>query len=168
MLPSCADLFVYYKKCMVQCSQLSTGEPMIALTTIFQKYLREYAWKILSGNLPKWVEHLTGPFFFLSPFLLLKFNHPSHWGFYLGCYSVVMLERRASDRLCVVAFEGFLSATLQRKKNPHPAPCVVYPVLSLGVSKKIFVLEKLSCGFHAVFLVFILAGGPEDWVMVLW
>ncbi|XP_007935623.1 vacuolar protein sorting-associated protein 53 homolog [Orycteropus afer afer] len=53
LLPSCADLFVYYKKCMVQCSQLSTGEPMIALTTIFQKYLREYAWKILSGNLPK-------------------------------------------------------------------------------------------------------------------
>uniref|UniRef100_A0A4W3IF78 VPS53 subunit of GARP complex n=1 Tax=Callorhinchus milii TaxID=7868 RepID=A0A4W3IF78_CALMI len=53
VLPSCADLFVYYKKCMVQCSQLSTGEPMIALTSIFQKYLREYAWKILSGNLPK-------------------------------------------------------------------------------------------------------------------
>uniref|UniRef100_A0A8C8HFV9 Vacuolar protein sorting-associated protein 53 homolog n=1 Tax=Oncorhynchus tshawytscha TaxID=74940 RepID=A0A8C8HFV9_ONCTS len=53
VLPSCADLFVYYKKCMVQCSQLSTGEPMIAFTTIFQKYLREYAWKILSGNLPK-------------------------------------------------------------------------------------------------------------------
>ncbi|XP_076138280.1 vacuolar protein sorting-associated protein 53 homolog [Alosa pseudoharengus] len=53
VLPSCADLFVYYKKCMVQCSHLSTGEPMIALTTIFQKYLREYAWKILSGNLPK-------------------------------------------------------------------------------------------------------------------
>uniref|UniRef100_A0A2K5BUU5 Vps53 N-terminal domain-containing protein n=1 Tax=Aotus nancymaae TaxID=37293 RepID=A0A2K5BUU5_AOTNA len=38
VLPSCADLFVYYKKCMVQCSQLSTGEPMI---------------KILSGNLSK-------------------------------------------------------------------------------------------------------------------
>lgn len=53
VLPSCADLFVYYKKCMMQCSQLSTGEPMIALTTIFQKFLREYAWKILSGNLPK-------------------------------------------------------------------------------------------------------------------
>ncbi|XP_060115277.1 vacuolar protein sorting-associated protein 53 homolog isoform X2 [Heteronotia binoei] len=53
VLPSCADLFVYYKKCMVQCSQLSTGEPMIALTSIFQKHLREYAWKILSGNLPK-------------------------------------------------------------------------------------------------------------------
>lgn len=53
VLPSCADLFVYYKKCMVQCSQLSTGEPMIALSTVFQKFLREYAWKILSGNLPK-------------------------------------------------------------------------------------------------------------------
>uniref|UniRef100_A0A8C6X3G4 Vps53 N-terminal domain-containing protein n=1 Tax=Naja naja TaxID=35670 RepID=A0A8C6X3G4_NAJNA len=60
VLPSCADLFVYYKKCMVQCSQLSTGEPMIALTTIFQKYLREYAWKILSGNLPKTTNTSSG------------------------------------------------------------------------------------------------------------
>ncbi|CAI9584838.1 unnamed protein product [Staurois parvus] len=60
VLPSCADLFVYYKKCMVQCSQLSTGEPMIALTTIFQKYLREYALKILSGNLPKTSSSSTG------------------------------------------------------------------------------------------------------------
>ncbi|KAG9492630.1 hypothetical protein GDO78_000894 [Eleutherodactylus coqui] len=60
VLPSCADLFVYYKKCMVQCSQLSTGEPMIALATIFQKYLREYAWKILSGNLPKTSSSSTG------------------------------------------------------------------------------------------------------------
>ncbi|XP_038614970.1 vacuolar protein sorting-associated protein 53 homolog [Tachyglossus aculeatus] len=53
VLPSCADLFVYYKKCMVQCSQLSTGEPMISLTITFQKYLQEYACRILSGNLPK-------------------------------------------------------------------------------------------------------------------
>lgn len=60
VLPSCADLFVYYKKCMVQCSQLSTGEPMIALSTIFQKYLREYALKILSGNLPKTSSSSTG------------------------------------------------------------------------------------------------------------
>ncbi|XP_063809943.1 vacuolar protein sorting-associated protein 53 homolog [Pseudophryne corroboree] len=60
VLPSCADLFVYYKKCMVQCSQLSTGEPMIALTSIFQKYLREYALKILSGNLPKTSSSSTG------------------------------------------------------------------------------------------------------------
>ena len=53
VLGSCADLFVYYKKCMVQCSQLSTGEPMLALAKLFQKYLREYASKILTNNLPK-------------------------------------------------------------------------------------------------------------------
>jgi len=53
VLSNCADLFVYYKKCMVQCSQLSTGEPMVALASLFQKFLREYASRILSGNLPK-------------------------------------------------------------------------------------------------------------------
>ena len=53
VLGSCADLFVYYKKCMVQCSQLSTGQPMVALAKLFQKYLREYATKILTNNLPK-------------------------------------------------------------------------------------------------------------------
>lgn len=53
VLGSCADLFVYYKKCMVQCSQLSTGDPMVALAKLFQKYLRLYATKILSSNLPK-------------------------------------------------------------------------------------------------------------------
>ena len=53
VLGSCADLFVYYKKCMVQCSQLSTGEPMLALAKLFQKYLREYSSKILTNNLPK-------------------------------------------------------------------------------------------------------------------
>jgi len=54
ILPSCADLFVYYKKCMVQCSQLSTGQPMLLLTRTFQKYLREYANRVLAGNLPKY------------------------------------------------------------------------------------------------------------------
>ncbi|XP_070571554.1 vacuolar protein sorting-associated protein 53 homolog [Ptychodera flava] len=53
ILPSCADLFVYYKKCMVQCSQLSTGTPLLSLTSTFQKYLREYAIKLLINNLPK-------------------------------------------------------------------------------------------------------------------
>ena len=53
ILPSCADLFVYYKKCMVQCSQLSTGQPMLLLSRTFQKYLREYATKLLANNLPK-------------------------------------------------------------------------------------------------------------------
>ncbi|ESO97342.1 hypothetical protein LOTGIDRAFT_214182 [Lottia gigantea] len=52
VLPSCADLFVFYKKCMVQCSQLSTGQPMIDLTRTFQKYLKEYATRVLLNSLP--------------------------------------------------------------------------------------------------------------------
>ncbi|XP_022255798.1 vacuolar protein sorting-associated protein 53 homolog [Limulus polyphemus] len=53
VLPSCADLFVYYKKCLVQCTQLSTGQPMLSLAETFQKYLQEYATRILQNNLPK-------------------------------------------------------------------------------------------------------------------
>lgn len=53
VLPSCADLFIFYKKCLVQCTQLSNGNPMLALATTFQKYLREYALKVLQSNLPK-------------------------------------------------------------------------------------------------------------------
>ncbi|XP_060068692.1 vacuolar protein sorting-associated protein 53 homolog [Ylistrum balloti] len=60
VLPSCADLFVFYKKCMVQCSQLSTGQPMLDLTRTFQKYLREYAHKVLLTNLPKMTSQNTG------------------------------------------------------------------------------------------------------------
>lgn len=50
---SCADLFVFYKKCLVQCTQLSTEKPMYQLTQIFKKYLREYASKILDQKIPK-------------------------------------------------------------------------------------------------------------------
>lgn len=53
VLPSCADLFVFYKKCLVQCTQLSNEKPMYQLTQIFKKYLREYASKILEQNIPK-------------------------------------------------------------------------------------------------------------------
>ncbi|XP_075232091.1 vacuolar protein sorting 53 [Lycorma delicatula] len=53
VLPSCADLFVFYKKCLVQCTQLSNGQPMLGLATVFQKYLREYALNVLQNNLPK-------------------------------------------------------------------------------------------------------------------
>ena len=53
VLPSCADLFVFYKQCMVQCSQLSTGKPLLDLTRTFQKYLKEYAHRVLLANLPK-------------------------------------------------------------------------------------------------------------------
>ncbi|KOX69808.1 Vacuolar protein sorting-associated protein 53 like protein [Melipona quadrifasciata] len=53
VLSSCADLFIFYKKCMLQCTQLSTGSIMLNLAETFQKYLREYALKILQNNLPK-------------------------------------------------------------------------------------------------------------------
>ncbi|XP_034195572.1 vacuolar protein sorting 53 isoform X1 [Osmia lignaria lignaria] len=53
VLSSCADLFVFYKKCMLQCTQLSTGSIMLNLAETFQKYLREYALKVLQNNLPK-------------------------------------------------------------------------------------------------------------------
>lgn len=49
--PSCADLFVFYKKCMVQCAQLSCGQPLLDLTAIFKRYLREYAVRLLEPRL---------------------------------------------------------------------------------------------------------------------
>lgn len=53
VIPSASDFFVFYKKCLVQCASLSTGEPLLDLTELFKKYLREYANRILSPNLPK-------------------------------------------------------------------------------------------------------------------
>uniref|UniRef100_A0A1B0FR63 Vacuolar protein sorting-associated protein 53 homolog n=1 Tax=Glossina morsitans morsitans TaxID=37546 RepID=A0A1B0FR63_GLOMM len=49
--PSSADLFVFYKKCMVQCNQLSNEQPMYELALVFKKYLREYASKVLDMSL---------------------------------------------------------------------------------------------------------------------
>lgn len=53
VFPSCADLFLFYKKCMVQCAQLSTGRPMLDLANHFKKYLREYASRLLEARVPK-------------------------------------------------------------------------------------------------------------------
>lgn len=53
VLPSCADLFVFYKKCMKQCSELSCGQPMLSLAKTFQKYLGLYATRVLTSSLPK-------------------------------------------------------------------------------------------------------------------
>ncbi|CAG9826646.1 unnamed protein product [Diabrotica balteata] len=53
ILPSCPDLFVFYKKSMIQCNQLDKGHTMLNLTKTFQKYLHEYAEKLLLSNLPK-------------------------------------------------------------------------------------------------------------------
>ncbi len=53
VIPSAADFFVFYKKCLVQCSSLSTGPPLLELTELFKKYLKEYAHRILLPNIPK-------------------------------------------------------------------------------------------------------------------
>ncbi|CAG9770820.1 unnamed protein product [Ceutorhynchus assimilis] len=53
ILPSCPDLFVFYKKSMIQCTQLDRGQSMLSLTRTFQKYLHEYSEKLLQNNLPK-------------------------------------------------------------------------------------------------------------------
>lgn len=58
VFPSAGELFVFYKKCMVQCSQLSTGPPLLSLTATFQKFLREYATRVLNSHLP--VKSSTG------------------------------------------------------------------------------------------------------------
>ena len=53
VMSSAADIFVFYKKCLVQCSSLSTGKPLLELTEIFKKYLREYTTRILAAYTPK-------------------------------------------------------------------------------------------------------------------
>ncbi|XP_063631783.1 vacuolar protein sorting-associated protein 53 homolog [Cydia splendana] len=53
VLASCADLFLFYKKCLVQCAHLTTGEPMLELAGVFQKYLRSYAGAVLRAALPR-------------------------------------------------------------------------------------------------------------------
>lgn len=55
VLSSCADLFLFYKKSLVQCCELSNEQPMLSLANTFQKYLREYATKVFQSNLPKYV-----------------------------------------------------------------------------------------------------------------
>ncbi|XP_047038062.1 vacuolar protein sorting-associated protein 53 homolog isoform X1 [Helicoverpa zea] len=53
VVASCADLFLFYKKCLVQCARLTTGEPMLELAGVFQKYLRQYATSVLAALLPR-------------------------------------------------------------------------------------------------------------------
>lgn len=55
VMSSAADLFVFYKKCLVQCTSLSTGPALLELTELFKKYLREYGSRVLNPCLPKCV-----------------------------------------------------------------------------------------------------------------
>lgn len=72
VLHSCGDLFMFYKKCMVQCAQLSTGEPMLALTNVFKKHLKEYASRILLANLPKLSQQATASFSSVTSTLMTR------------------------------------------------------------------------------------------------
>ncbi|XP_041983699.1 uncharacterized protein LOC121736517 [Aricia agestis] len=66
VIASCADLFLFYKKCLAQCARLTTGEPMLELAGVFGKYLREYASGVLQAVLPR-AAPAAAPY--LAPFL---------------------------------------------------------------------------------------------------
>merc|ERR1719347_1433002 len=53
VLTSCGDLFVFYRKCLVQLSELTSGQTMVELAGLFKKYLREYISKVIVASLPK-------------------------------------------------------------------------------------------------------------------
>ena len=55
VMSSAADVFVFYKKCLVQCTSLSTGPALLELTELFKKYLKEYCTRVLNPCLPKCV-----------------------------------------------------------------------------------------------------------------
>ncbi len=44
---------MFFRNGLAQCSKLSTGQPLLLLVQTFQKYLREYANRVLTANLPK-------------------------------------------------------------------------------------------------------------------
>lgn len=46
-------LFTQYKNCLIQCISLSNRLPLVLLSNTFQKYLREYAHKVLQSNIPR-------------------------------------------------------------------------------------------------------------------
>ncbi|KAH9417485.1 Vacuolar protein sorting-associated protein 53 [Dermatophagoides pteronyssinus] len=49
---SSGKLFTQYKNCLIQCISLSNRQPLVLLSETFQKYLREYANKILQNQIP--------------------------------------------------------------------------------------------------------------------
>lgn len=58
VFPSSGQLFTEYKNFLVTCVKLSCKRPLVQLAGVFQKYLREYANRVLMQNLPK--SSLTG------------------------------------------------------------------------------------------------------------
>lgn len=53
MLPTCTDLFLFFKNSIAQCTQLSVKQPLLDLFRVFKKFLGLYAERILLEHLPK-------------------------------------------------------------------------------------------------------------------
>ena len=51
VMTSCGDLFVFYRKCLVQLGELSAGQPLLDLASLFRKYLREFTSKVIVAAL---------------------------------------------------------------------------------------------------------------------
>uniref|UniRef100_T1H317 Vps53 N-terminal domain-containing protein n=1 Tax=Megaselia scalaris TaxID=36166 RepID=T1H317_MEGSC len=71
IFPSAADLFVFYKKCLIQCQQFTNTKSLIDLTLLFKKYLREYA-KFVESNIPKAFNQGQVRLTFINCFHLIK------------------------------------------------------------------------------------------------
>ncbi|ODQ66523.1 hypothetical protein NADFUDRAFT_82314 [Nadsonia fulvescens var. elongata DSM 6958] len=57
VLPSSAELFVYYRRILVQTAKLSTGAPLLDLCNLFGKWLKIYGQEILKTTLPKSIQN---------------------------------------------------------------------------------------------------------------
>ena len=53
VLPCSADLFTFYRKCLVQCISLSTGTALLDLAQLFKKNLDVFCDRVLTANIPK-------------------------------------------------------------------------------------------------------------------
>ncbi|XP_065320157.1 vacuolar protein sorting-associated protein 53 homolog isoform X2 [Gordionus sp. m RMFG-2023] len=53
VLPSSADLFVFYKSCLMQCAQINASRAMLNLANdVFKIYLKQYGNRVLLANVP--------------------------------------------------------------------------------------------------------------------
>jgi hypothetical protein len=52
VIPSSADLFIFYRQVLTQTAKLSTGEPLLDLANLFGKWLTTYCNQILRGMIP--------------------------------------------------------------------------------------------------------------------
>lgn len=54
VLQSSSDLFLFFKNSLVQCSAMSTKDPLWQLYKLFNVYLKQYATRVLHGSLPRY------------------------------------------------------------------------------------------------------------------